>query len=171
MKISETSQIRSKFPKISILVKIFEKFWLKSKFFKYLDVGQNFRKIAISVRIFENLDFGEDFRNTSILVKIVKNINFWKKFRKRAILVKIGEKFNLVKIFEKSLFYSKHLDCSPNTWKSRFWSKLPNNLDWSKKFSKYTDLDFGQWLEKWRFWSKSLKFSILIIIFEISQFR
>ena len=43
----EASRFWSKFPKISILVKIFENSWLKSKFSKFIDLGHKFRKIAI----------------------------------------------------------------------------------------------------------------------------
>ena len=67
------------------------------KICKYVDVGKKYPKISILVKIFaniffgwklsKNLNFGQICRKISILVKIVENSRFWSQTRKLSILV------------------------------------------------------------------------------------
>ena len=86
------SWFRSKFTKISNLVKIFEKSRFGLKVSKILDFDRNLDKTA------ENVDYIQNFRKMSIRVNICKYLDsgqnyrrfrFWSIFMKISILVKI----------------------------------------------------------------------------------
>ena len=92
----EISRFWSKFPKMSIFVKVskilnwcqtFEKsgFWWKSK---NSDFGQNWWKFQVSSKSSKNLNF---IRSISILVQISENLDFGENFWKLLVEVKIFE--------------------------------------------------------------------------------
>ena len=97
--------------------------WVKS--FKYLDFGQNCRKISIWVDIYGNLDFG----------KIAENVDYSQNFRIMSIWVKNYKYFNYgqnCRIISSLVNIYGNLNFGQNLWKSRFWTKLSENLDLDK---------------------------------------
>ena len=78
-------------------------------------------------------------------------------------MVEIGENFKFGQNFRKILIFIETSRCRPK------YLKISIFLIEVKSFEMY--LDFGQNWEKWQFWSKYLKISILIKIFEIALFR
>ena len=136
----------------------------------------NFRKISILVKIFEKFRFWSNFRKLRVWSKFPKNfVNFEKfglglNFRKFSILFKFSKISILVKI---SIFskLSKNIDLGQIFEKFRFWSKLPKNFNFFEKFwfcsnflkisilvkmnEKFRffleNVDIGQIFEKFRF--------------------
>ena len=144
---------------MSISVKILQisRFW--SKFSKNFDFGQylwksrfwsKFMKISISVKIIEHFEFGQYLWKS----------RFWSELMKISVLVKIVGKSWSWSTFSENLDFSQyHLPIWDKIFpKSWFWSKFPKNVD------------LGQNLQICRFWSKFLKISILVKIFEKSRF-
>ena len=132
--------------KISIFDKIVENSRFGSKFSKNLHFGQNCRKFSILVKTYQNVEFGQNcrkywlkskffknFRQMSVWVEIHKYIDFGQSCRKISILVNIYE----------------NLDFCQNLWKSRFWSKLSENIFGKSRFFQNFQIfsgkiDFGQ---------------------------
>ena len=159
--------------KITIFLKFYEKSQICLKFpEKFRDFRFFKKKISMFVKIFETVDFGQKFE---------KN-RFWSKFSKISICIKLIEIWFLSKIFENH-------DFSQDFQKSCLITKFVKNLSFDKKiffrkiwifFSKfwkiltwlkiYENLDFGKKNRKRRILSQFPKISILVKIFEYSQF-
>ena len=130
----ETSRFRSKYPKISILVKIFAKSWLMPKFSKYHDFGQNcgqnFDKSSFRSKFSKKSRFGSIFLNISNDTKLSKNPDFGHNFRNITILIEIFKSLVLVKIF-------KYLDFGQNFRKYQFWTKFSKKSDFGQNWRKF----------------------------------
>ena len=128
------------------------------KICKYVDFGKRYSKLSI----FESIDFGQNSWKIRFWSKLSENYDLGQNFRKISILVNIFGKF-----FPKSWFWSKfpqNVDFSKkkNCQKSRFWSKFSKISIWVKNVKKCqiwsnlsNNLDFGQ---------NCRKFSILVKI-------
>ena len=142
--------------KISILVKIFEKFRLKSNFRKNFDFGQIFKNFKFK-RIFRN--FGKKrkfFVKFPISVKFSnifdfsqiceKKFDFGQNFRQISIFVKFSKKISIfTKIFEnfeKFRFYSNYRKISKILTKIDFFDRNQNfiRIEDSRKFWPKTEV-------------------------------
>ena len=192
IKTFENLSFGQKFGKITILVKIGEKFQIWSKSSKNLDFIRN---ISILVQISDNLDFDQNFWKILIegkfskYLKIFEKSVFWSNFFWRiAILVKFANNLNWCQTFEFSGVwskFSKNSDLRQNFRRKAILVKIRKNFNCGHTFSKNFDFIRSisilvQISRKPRFWSNFLKnldwsqnhrnISTLIKIFEISQF-
>ena len=169
-------RFRSKFRKISILVKNFPFEW---NFRKNYDFGQNFRKfrfwskffhsnqifekISILVKTSEKLRVSSKFRIHLIFSKISKYFDFGLNFRKISIFVKFSKKILIsVNFLKKFRFCSS--DFTQKFEKFRFKSNFSKNFNFGLILENFDfgqffqNFDFGQSFEKFQFWSNFRKF-------------
>ena len=160
-KISKNVDFGHNFPKIFILVKIFENFRVWSNFFKKFRFCSKFSKIAKNVdfsKIFVKFRFCSKFTKNGDFFENCEKFRFWsnvekfrfwswfsKKIEKRTILDKIGENFwnnvDFSQVFKDIWFWSKF------TTTDFFWKIRKKSILF--KFLKI--FDFCQNLRIWRF--------------------
>ena len=114
----------------------------------------------------KNFDFGQIFVKFQFRSKVSKIIDFFFKFRKLSIRINFSNNFAFGKIFEKFRFCSYFRNI---TFLVKFSKK---NFDFDQNFRKFSKMsilvkfskifDFGQIIEKFRFWWNFSKSSILV---------
>ena len=136
----------SNFRKISILVKIYEKF----RCFRNISICVKFSKNSIFVKInkkidvfenFETFRFGSNFLKISIWVKFSKKNWFWSKFSKFFDKFRFKSKFRQISIlgpnFLKISIFFENFDLGQIIESVRIGSKYSTNFDFFENFEKF----------------------------------
>ena len=142
--IVEQFRFSSKFMKISILVKIVEKFQIWTNLTKKLsNLVKIFKKWRFRSKSSEIIDFSQNLRKCwfcrklkkMFIITIFEKCRFGSQFANILVLVKLSNNFDYGQRLWKSRFWSKFIKISvfvENVGKPWSWSTFSENLDFSQ---------------------------------------